>query len=70
MRGMKVPCSLGTAVPYEEFMALINDVFGFTGTGRDFRTLLPKLYRPGRSPQCENYDGGWPMRGRCRSLLP
>ena len=52
---MKVSCSVGTAVPYEEFMALINDVFGFTGTGRDFRTLLPKLYRPGRSPQCENY---------------
>lgn len=55
MQGMKVSCSVGTAVPYEEFMALINDVFGFTGTGRDFRTLLPKLYRPGRSPQCENY---------------
>lgn len=52
---MNIRCALGTDVPYEAFMQLINDVFGFTDTGRDFRTLLPKLYRPGRSPQNENY---------------
>ncbi len=52
---MTVTCGLGREVPYEEFMQLINDAFGFTGTGRDFRTLLPKLYRPGRAPQNENY---------------
>ncbi len=45
----------GSGVPYSEYMALINRVFGFDGVERDFRTLLPKLYRPGRAPQDENY---------------
>ena len=31
---------------------LINEVFGFDGVEQDFRTLLPKLYRPGRTPVC------------------
>lgn len=52
---MKTICSLGRDVPYETYMQLINDVFGFTQSGNDFRTLLPKLYRPGRRPQDENY---------------
>ena len=46
---------LGGEIPYETYMALINEAFGFDGVERDFRTLLPKLYRPGRTPQAENY---------------
>lgn len=45
----------GSGIPYETYIALINKVFGFDGVERDFRTLLPKLYRPGRTPQAENY---------------
>ena len=45
----------GAGVPYDEYMALINEVFGFDGVEQDFRTLLPKLYRPGCTPQNENY---------------
>lgn len=52
---MQLFCGLGMQVSNDAFMQLINDAFGFTGTERDFRTLLPKLYRPGRSPQTQNY---------------
>ena len=45
----------GDAVPYNEYIPFINEVFGFDGKTQDFRTLLPKLYRPGRTPQKENY---------------
>ena len=45
----------GAGVPYDEYITLINEVFGFDGVEQDFRTLLPKLYRPGRTPQNENY---------------
>ena len=36
----------GAGVPYNEYITLINEVFGFGGVEQDFRTLLPKLYRP------------------------
>lgn len=45
----------GEHIPYDTYMALINEVFGFDGAERDFRTLLPKLYRLGRAPQDQNY---------------
>ncbi len=45
----------GAGVPYDEYITLINEVFGFDGVEQDFRKLLPKLYRPGRAPQNENY---------------
>jgi predicted N-acetyltransferase YhbS len=48
-------CGLGHGVPYDEYIALINEVFGFTGTERDFEKLLPKLYTPARAPQASNY---------------
>ena len=47
---------LGNNVPYEEYMQVINEAFGFiNGHPREFTHLLPKLYRPGRRPQDENY---------------
>lgn len=53
---MEIYCGLGHNVPYEEYMAVINEAFGFVnGHPREFTHLLPKLYRAGRRPQDENY---------------
>lgn len=53
---MEVKCCLGKNVPYEEYMNVINQAFGFVnGHEREFSGLLPKLYRVGRRPQDENY---------------
>ena len=53
---MEIYCGLGHNVPYEEYMQVINEAFGFVnGHPREFTHLLPKLYRPGRRPQDENY---------------
>ncbi len=50
-----VTCTLGTQIPYEDFMDLINDAFGFTTPETQFLGLLPKLYRPEFRPQDHNY---------------
>ena len=52
---MNMYCGLGDRVPYAEYMTLINEVFGFTGTEREFEKLLPKLYTPARAPQASSY---------------
>lgn len=46
---------LGTDLPFDELMQMLNDAFDFTASGRDFRNLLPKLYRPEARPQDENH---------------
>lgn len=55
MRPTTIYRGTGECIPYDTYMALINEAFGFDGLERDFRTLLPKLYRPGRAPQDQNY---------------
>ncbi len=50
-----VTCARGRHIPYEEFMNLIDLSFGFTTPEAKFLGLLPKLYRPERRPQDDNY---------------
>lgn len=45
----------GKAEQYDAFMDFINYVFGFNGSQKDFKKLLPKLYRPELAPQTHNY---------------
>ncbi|MBQ9080485.1 MAG: GNAT family N-acetyltransferase [Clostridia bacterium] len=40
---------------YGEYMDFINYVFGFNGTDRDFKKLLPKLYKPEDRPVESSY---------------
>lgn len=45
----------GNAEQYDAFMDFINYVFGFNGNQKDFKKLLPKLYRRELQPQMQNY---------------
>ena len=48
-------CGKGTQVSYDDYMALINRVFGFTTPEQMFEGLLPKLYQPHLKPQDSSY---------------
>lgn len=51
----------GNAEMYDDYMDLINYVFGFNGNTSDFKKLLPKLYRPEDDPAGNSYvavEGG------------
>lgn len=45
----------GTPEMYDELMDFMNYVFGFDGSNKDFKTLLPKLYKPEYDPCYNNY---------------
>lgn len=47
----EIYCGRGTNVSYDEYMTLINRVFGFTTPEQMFEGLLPKLYKPHLAPQ-------------------
>lgn len=51
----KLYCGRGPHIPYADYMAFINLVFGFTAPEQKFEGLLPKLYREERRPQDSNY---------------
>ncbi len=55
MNDQHLYCGLGTHIPYEDFMHLINLTFGFSTPEEQFLGLLPKLYREERRPQDHNY---------------
>ena len=48
-------CGKGTHIPFDDYMAFINLVFGFTTPDQQFEGLLPKLYKAHYRPQDENY---------------
>lgn len=45
----------GNIAQYDELIDFINYVFGFNGKTKDFKTLLPKLYKPEYNPSYSNY---------------
>ena len=45
----------GTPEMYDDLMDFMNYVFGFDGDGKDFKKLLPKLYKPEYDPCHSNY---------------
>ena len=45
----------GTPEMYDDLMDFMNYVFGFNGNERDFKKLLPKLYKPEYDPCHSNY---------------
>ena len=45
----------GTPEMYDNLMDFMNYVFGFNGDDRDFKKLLPKLYKPEYDPCHSNY---------------
>ena len=45
----------GTPEMYDDLMDFMNYVFGFDGDNKDFKTLLPKLYKPEYDPCYNNY---------------
>jgi predicted N-acetyltransferase YhbS len=45
----------GTPEMYDDLMDFMNYVFGFNGDDRDFKKLLPKLYKPEYDPCYSNY---------------
>ncbi len=45
----------GTPEMYDDLMDFMNYVFGFNGNEKDFKKLLPKLYKPEYDPCCSNY---------------
>ena len=45
----------GNAAMFDEYMDFINYVFGFNGNQRDFKKLLPKLYKPELDPAGHSY---------------
>ncbi len=45
----------GSAAMFDEYMDFINYVFGFNGNERDFKKLLPKLYKPELDPAGHSY---------------
>ena len=45
----------GTPEMYDDLMDFMNYVFGFNGNEKDFKKLLPKLYKPEYDPCYSNY---------------
>ena len=45
----------GTPDMYDDLMDFMNYVFGFNGNEKDFKKLLPKLYKPEYDPCYSNY---------------
>ncbi|MBQ3706722.1 MAG: GNAT family N-acetyltransferase [Clostridia bacterium] len=45
----------GTPEMYDDLMDFMNYVFGFNGSEKDFKKLLPKLYKPEYDPCYSNY---------------
>ena len=45
----------GTKEMFDDYMDFINYVFGFNGTERDFKKLLPKLYQYAYAPAVSSY---------------
>ncbi|MCR5683708.1 MAG: GNAT family N-acetyltransferase, partial [Clostridiales bacterium] len=45
----------GTPEMYDDLMDFMNYVFGFNGNEKDFKKLLPKLYKPEYDPCHSNY---------------
>ncbi len=45
----------GNAGMFDEYVDFINYVFGFNGNQRDFKKLLPKLYKPEYDPAGNSY---------------
>ena len=48
-------CGRGNHIPYDDYMKLINESFGFFSPETEFLGLLPKLYREEYRPQDQNY---------------
>ncbi len=46
----------GTYEQFEEYMDLIDLVFGYTNTINQFRNLLPKLYKPELQPAYNSFN--------------
>lgn len=46
----------GTHEQFEEYLDLIDLVFGYTGTVNQFRNLLPKLYKPELDPAYHSFN--------------
>lgn len=44
-------CGRGNHISFDDYMTLINRVFGFTTPEQQFEGLLPKLYKPHLAPQ-------------------
>jgi len=45
----------GNPEMYDDLMDFLNYVFGFNGNDRDFKKMLPKLYKPEYNPSYANY---------------
>ncbi len=50
----EIYCGRGTNVSFDDYMTLINRVFGFTTPEQQFEGLLPKLYKPHLAPQASS----------------
>ena len=46
----------GTYEQFDEYLALIDLVFGYTDTINQFRNLLPKLYKPELEPAYNSFN--------------